>query len=124
MPLVATSVSVKTNELFIEARKHGYNIDRESNGVFLAIEEHTVQLPDGQVIADWPWVVTPDFINVIAVTTDGKFLFFRQTKYSIPGTTLAPVGGYLEPGEDPLAAAQRELREETGYAATNFREPS
>jgi ADP-ribose pyrophosphatase len=87
---------------------------------FLAVEEHTVQLPDGQVIEDWPWVVTPDFVNVIAVTEKGEFLFFRQTKYSIPGITLAPVGGYLEPGEDPLSAGQRELREETGYAASDW----
>lgn len=87
---------------------------------FLSVEEHTIQLPTGQVIEDWPWVVTPDYINVVAVTADGKFLFFRQTKYSISGTTLATVGGYLEPGEAPLAAAQRELREETGYAAPNW----
>jgi ADP-ribose pyrophosphatase len=87
---------------------------------FLSVEEHTIQLPDGQIIEEWPWVVTPDFINVVAITEAGKFLFFRQTKYSIVGTTLAPVGGYLEPGEDPLTAAQRELREETGYAAPSW----
>jgi ADP-ribose pyrophosphatase len=87
---------------------------------FLSVEEHTVQLPDGRVIEDWPWVITPDYINVVTVTEEGKFLFFRQTKYSIPGTTLATVGGYLEPGEDPLAAAQRELREETGYTALDW----
>ncbi len=87
---------------------------------FLTVEQHAVELPTGQVIPDWPWVVTPDYINVVAVTEDGRFLLFRQTKYSVPGTTLATVGGYLEPGEEPLTTAQRELREETGYAAPDW----
>ena len=83
---------------------------------FLRVEEHLVELPDGQRIDDWPWVVTPDYVNVVAITEAGDFLCFRQTKYAIPGVTMAIVGGYLEPGEEPLAAAQRELLEETGYA--------
>lgn len=87
---------------------------------YLTVEEHTVELPDGTVIDDWPWVVTPDFINVIAVTTEGKFLCFRQTKYAIEGITIAPVGGYIDPGEDPLVAAKRELLEETGYQAPDW----
>ncbi|MBN1261698.1 MAG: NUDIX hydrolase [Anaerolineae bacterium] len=88
---------------------------------FLTVEGHTVQLPNGRVIADWPWVITPDFVNVVAVTVEGAFLCFRQTKYAVDGTTLAVVGGYLEPGEVPLAAAQRELLEETGYSAPSWR---
>lgn len=87
---------------------------------FLIVEEHAVQLPDGQVISDWPWVVTPDFVNVVAVTEEGQYLCFRQTKYGIDGTSLAPVGGFMEPGEDPLAAAQRELLEETGYEGQDW----
>lgn len=87
---------------------------------YLTVESHTVELPDGRVIEDWPWLVTPDFVNVVAVTEDGRFLVFRQTKYAVEGTTLAPVGGYLEPGEDPLAAAKRELLEETGYEASEW----
>lgn len=87
------------------------------SGRFLKVEAHEVQLPDGQVIPDWQWVITPDYINVVAVTEDGDFLCFRQTKYAVEGTTLAIVGGYIEPGEDPLVAAQRELLEETGYRA-------
>lgn len=91
-------------------------------GRFLTVESHTVALPDGRIIEDWPWIITPDYINVTAVTVEGRFLCFRQTKYSVAGTSLAVVGGYLEPGEDPLTAAQRELREETGYAAPLWRD--
>jgi len=87
---------------------------------FLTVENHTVELPDGRVIADWAWLVTPDYVNIAVVTAAGQFLCFRQTKYAVGGISLAPVGGYLEPGEDPLVAAQRELREETGYAAPEW----
>jgi ADP-ribose pyrophosphatase len=89
-------------------------------GKYLVVENHSVELPDGRVIHDWPWIITPDYVNVVAVTNDGKFPVFRQTKYSIEGTTLAPVGGYLDPGEDPLTAAKRELLEETGYEAGDW----
>jgi len=87
---------------------------------YLVVEQHTVELPDGKQIADWPWVITPDYVNVLAMTSDGRFLCFRQGKYAYEGEALAPVGGYIEPGEQPLAAAQRELFEETGYQASEW----
>lgn len=90
------------------------------DGKFLVVENHRVQLPDGRVIDEWPWLITPDFVNVVAVTQSGDFLCFRQTKYAVEGVSLAVPGGYLEPDEEPLAAAQRELREETGYTASRW----
>lgn len=89
-------------------------------GKYLRIENHIIELPDGRIVEDWPWVITPDFANVLAITPEGKYLVFRQTKYSLDGPSLAPVGGYIEPGEDPLAAAKRELLEETGYASGHW----
>jgi ADP-ribose pyrophosphatase len=87
---------------------------------FLTVETHTVKLPDGQIIPDWAWVIIPSAAIVLARTADKKFLCFRQTKYAVEGTTLAPVGGMLEPNEDPLDAAKRELLEETGYESSEW----
>jgi ADP-ribose pyrophosphatase YjhB (NUDIX family) len=87
---------------------------------WLLVENHTVELPDGRLIPDWPWVITPDYVNVVAVTADGRFLCFRQVKYGVEGTTLGIVGGFVEDGEEPRAAAHRELLEETGYESTDW----
>ena len=72
---------------------------------FLVVEQHAVELPDGRIIDDWPWIITPDFINIVVVMEDGRWLFFRQTKYAVDGTSLAPVGGYIDADEEPFHAA-------------------
>lgn len=91
-----------------------------SFGKWLQVEDRTVETPDGQVIEHWAWVHIPDYVNVLAETSEGKYLVFRQGKYGLDGESLAPVGGYIEPGEEPLAAAKRELLEETGYEAAEW----
>ena len=87
---------------------------------WLRVERHTVELPDGRQLADWQWIITPDYVNVVAVTAEETFICLRQVKYGVSGDTLAIVGGYINANETPLAAAQRELLEETGYAAADW----
>jgi len=87
---------------------------------WLVVENHTVELPDGRLIPDWPWIITPDYVNVVALTEDKRFLCFRQVKYGLEGTTLGIVGGFVEEGEAPIQAARRELLEETGYESEDW----
>lgn len=61
-------------------------------------------------------IEVPDWVNVVAETEDGRVLLIRQFRPGVGGVRLEIPGGVIEPGEEPAAAAARELREETGYA--------
>lgn len=91
-----------------------------TSGKWLSVEDRTVETPSGQIIEHWPWVTMPDYVNVLGVTADGRYLVFRQGKYGLEGESLAPVGGYIDAGETPMRAARRELLEETGYEAEEW----
>jgi ADP-ribose pyrophosphatase len=56
-----------------------------------------------------------DWVNLVALTTDGRCVMVRQYRFGVGYATLETPGGMVDAGETPLAAAQRELAEETGY---------
>ena len=56
-----------------------------------------------------------DWINVVALTEDGQSVMVEQYRFGVGSCTLETPGGMVDSGETPLQAAQRELKEETGY---------
>ena len=56
-----------------------------------------------------------DWVNMVALTKDGLSIMVDQYRFGIGERTLETSGGMVDAGETPLAAAQRELLEETGY---------
>ena len=63
---------------------------------------------------------SPDAANVVAVTKDDQMLFVEQYRFGTGVNTLELPGGIVNLGEDQAVAAQRELREETGYTGSNW----
>jgi ADP-ribose pyrophosphatase len=81
---------------------------------YLRLETHRFRMPNGRE-SDWDLLFAPDCVAVLAVTPDDEVLLVRQYRPG-PGRLLDELpGGLIDPGEDPLTAAARELLEETGY---------
>lgn len=66
-------------------------------------------------------IVHSKSVVVMPVFRDGRILLIRQYRYAARSFLWELVAGRVDKGEAPLAAARRELREETGYAAKSFR---
>ncbi len=92
-------------------------------GAFLHAFRDQVRLPDGST-AQREYVVHPGAVMVIPLLegTDGslRVVLERQFRYPVGQTMVELPAGKLDPGESTWACAQRELREETGYRATQW----
>lgn len=83
---------------------------------WLTARKDCVQLPSGVVNQEYYILEYPTWVNVIARTVEGDFLFIRQYRHGIGRTCFEIVAGVMDDTDpSPLEAAQRELMEETGF---------
>jgi ADP-ribose pyrophosphatase len=77
--------------------------------------------PERGVEKEFVVIHPPDWVNVVAVTPDGRIVLVRQFRFGANALSLEVPGGAVEKGEDPVAAGLRELSEETGYGGGTVR---
>ena len=80
----------------------------------------TVRLPDGRLVNDYYRLEQSDYAVIFALTEAEHVIGIWHYKHGPRNVNLGLPAGYVMPGEPPLAAAQRELLEETGYEAANW----
>ncbi|HEY8742265.1 MAG TPA: NUDIX hydrolase [Chloroflexota bacterium] len=86
---------------------------------WITVREDRVIQPDGRP-GIYGVVECNPAVGVVALTADGYIYLVGQYRYPLDEYSWETVTGYAEAGEDLLTAAQRELREETGLAASNW----
>lgn len=98
-------------------------IHRRTNATnrFFAVHEDHLDLGEGQSHVYHHAIAHGDAVLVIPVLTDGRLLVERLYRHPLGRTVLEFPAGGMDPGEDPLAAASRELMEETGHRAADLR---
>jgi ADP-ribose pyrophosphatase len=89
------------------------------DGKLLKVREDSVRLPDGKT-ARREYVQHPGAVIIVALLDADTVLMERQFRYPLNRHFYELPAGKIEPGEEPLATAQRELIEECGYAAKSW----
>lgn len=88
-------------------------------GALISLRVDEVELPDGRR-ATREWVPHRGAVAIVPLLEDGRVVMIRQYRHAAGRVLWELPAGVLEEGEDPAAAACRELTEETGYRAAQL----
>ena len=77
--------------------------------------------PRNQVVKSRLVLESVDWVNMVAIDEQGRSVMVRQHRFGVGYSTLETPGGMVDPGESSREAAERELREETGYTGGTWR---
>ncbi|TWF54495.1 NUDIX hydrolase [Neorhizobium alkalisoli] len=82
---------------------------------WIDLRAETCVTPSGQEIAPYYVLSYPDWVNIVAITADDEIVLVRQYRHGAADVFTEIPGGAVDAGDpDPVAAAKRELLEETG----------
>ncbi len=101
------------DEIFVEG-KSGFE------GRLLKVRIDKVKLPNGRITTR-EYIRHPGAVAIVPVLPDGSIVLVKQFRYATGSVLYEIPAGKIDPGEEPDACARRELSEETGYEAANWR---
>ncbi|HIU63855.1 MAG TPA: NUDIX hydrolase [Candidatus Avacidaminococcus intestinavium] len=88
-------------------------------GKLLKLDKDMVLLPNGKQ-ATRELIRHPGAAAILAITNEQKIIFVEQYRHPVGSVVLEIPAGKIDPGEDPLTCAKRELSEETGFSAKKW----
>lgn len=98
---------VLKQRLFYEGRKFNFEVSQR-------------RLPNG-AIGEWECIRHPGGALAVPITNEGKLVLVKQYRFALEGRLLEFPAGTVEITEDPAETIKRELEEETGYRAHQWR---
>lgn len=100
--------------------EHEVSSQRIFDGALLKVRRGTVRLPDGSN-GGREYIEHPGAVAILPILDSGDIVFERQYRYPLRRTMIEIPAGKIDAGEAPPVTARRELLEETGYTATEWR---
>ena len=82
---------------------------------YFTARKDVCEMPDGKIVEAYYVVEIPESVCAMAITEKGEVILVKQYRHPVSEVLTELPGGFIDKGEDPQTAIERELLEETGY---------